>query len=335
MDIIDFKQDHVSKARKLALDNYGRERQLVKELPENVTIPDLNYFAEIGLGAAAVEGSTLLGYLCAYPPREDAFATTNVRGTFVPIHAHAVTADRTEKDRMRIYSLLYQAAADKWVKAGIRSHAIALYTYDKTGIQSFFYNGFGLRCIDLIRSLEELPKDRTVIKAENQKLEDNQKPEYVELFRDEWGLLLDQHNALINHLGNSPSFMRFEILEEDLLYRQAQEDVRYFAAKVKGKFIAYIKLSEHGENFATEADDMMNICGAYCEPAYRSTGIYHNLLCYVMRVLRKEGFIRLGVDCESFNPTARGFWLKYFKEYTHSVVRRIDEKAVDLAISDC
>jgi len=40
------------------------------------------------------------------------------------------------------------------------------------------------------------------------------------------------------------------------------------------------------------------------------------------------------VDCESFNPTARGFWLKYFKEYTHSVVRRIDEKAVDEAMKE-
>jgi len=33
----------------------------------------------------------------------------------------------------------------------------------------------------------------------------------------------------------------------------------------------------------------------------------------------------LGVDFESFNPTASNFWLKYFTEYTHSVVRRIDD----------
>ncbi len=326
MEIIDFKPNHVSQAMQLARDNYELERNYVKELPENVTIPDLSCFAEFGLGAAAVEGSRLLGYLCAYPPREDVFATTNVRGTFVPIHAHAVDFGITEKERMQIYSRLYQAAAVKWVKGGIRSHAIALYTFDQAGIQSFFYNGFGLRCIDLIRSLEEIPENKKLL------VEDELKPEYVELFRDEWALLLDQHNALIKHLGNSPTFMHFDLIDEDGLYREAEEDVRYFAARVKGKYIAYIKLSENGENFATEADDMMNICGAYCEPHYRSTGIYHNLLCHVMRELRTEGFARLGVDCESFNPTARGFWPKYFKEYTHSVVRRIDEKAVDLAI---
>jgi hypothetical protein len=41
-------------------------------------------------------------------------------------------------------------------------------------------------------------------------------------------------------------------------------------------------------------------------------------------------YTRLGVDFESLNPTAYGFWLKYFDAYTHSVVRRIDEKAVML-----
>lgn len=327
MDIIDFKHGHVSQAMQLAWDNYERERQFVKELPENVAIPDLNYFTENDLGVAAVKEGSLLGYLCAYPPREDVFGTTNVRGTFVPIHAHSVTGSISDIERKYIYSLLYQAAAEKWVKAGIRSHAIALYTFDQVGITSFFYNGFGLRCIDLIRTLEEIPNHQAIV------WEDDLKVEYAELFRDEWGLLLNQHNGLIKHLGESPSFMRFELLGEEGLYRQAKEDVRYFAARVKGRYIAYIKLSEHGENFATEADDMMNICGAYCEPAYRSTGIYHNLLCHMMRELRAEGFSRLGVDCESFNPTARGFWLKHFKEYTYSVVRRIDEKAVDLAIS--
>jgi hypothetical protein len=49
-----------------------------------------------------------------------------------------------------------------------------------------------------------------------------------------------------------------------------------------------------------------------------------------MRQLKKEGHQQLGVDCESLNPTVRGFLLKYFKEYTYSVVRRIDYKAVDL-----
>lgn len=40
----------------------------------------------------------------------------------------------------------------------------------------------------------------------------------------------------------------------------------------------------------------------------------------VTSVLKGEGYTRLGVNFESFNPTARGFWLKYFTAYTNNRV---------------
>ena len=45
---------------------------------------------------------------------------------------------------------------------------------------------------------------------------------------------------------------------------------------------------------------------------------------FAISALKKEGYLRLGVNFESFNPAARRFWLKYFTTYTNSVVRRID-----------
>ncbi len=326
MKIVDFKQEHITEAKEIVKENYRKVQQRIKILPEVGSMPELGHFVENGLGVAAVDEERLLGFLCPYLPREDVFGTTNVRGTYVPLYGHGVVGNIEDGERERIYSRMYQSAAVKWVKAGIRSHAITLYTHDQAGIKSFFYNGFGLRCIDLIRSLEKIPIIRDLsVSSEND-------VKYVELFRDEWALLLDQHNALIRHLGNSPTFMHFEPLMEKGLYEQAAEDIRYFAVKIDGRPVAYIKLSEHGENFATEVDDMLNICGAYCEPDFRGTGIYHNLLCHVMKELRWEGYRFLGVDCESFNPTAKEFWTKYFTEYTHSLVRRIDEKAVDVML---
>lgn len=35
------------------------------------------------------------------------------------------------------------------------------------------------------------------------------------------------------------------------------------------------------------------------------------------------------MDCETFNPTALGFWSKHFTPYTRNVVRRIDENALN------
>ena len=73
---------------------------------------------------------------------------------------------------------------------------------------------------------------------------------------------------------------------------------------------------------------MCNICGAFCLHEYRGKSIYQNLLNFTITKLKEEGYILLGVDFESFNPTAYGFWLKYFTAYTNSVVRRIDECAL-------
>ena len=51
------------------------------------------------------------------------------------------------------------------------------------------------------------------------------------------------------------------------------------------------------------------------------------LVNYAMGVLRAEGYFKLGVDYESINPTAWGFWNKYFTAYTYSLTRRIVESA--------
>jgi hypothetical protein len=44
--------------------------------------------------------------------------------------------------------------------------------------------------------------------------------------------------------------------------------------------------------------------------------------------LKTQGYTRLGVDYESFNPSGSGFWQKHFDAYTYGVVRRIDEGAL-------
>jgi hypothetical protein len=327
--IIDFNRSHIQWALEIAMANYEEERQQVSILPKIDDLPDLTHFADNQLGVAAFDGEKMVGFLCAYDPREDAFGTTNVKGTFTPIHAHGVINTHNAADiegtfinRDRIYSLLYQEAAKKWVQEGILSHGIALYQNDKEAVNSFYYNGFGLRCIDAIRSLEDIPRFNFNLQKIKEQLE------YCEVPREEYGQLLELHNALTAHLGSSPTFMKFDPIKEEELYLRSPEGVRYFAVKTGGDYIAYVKVSAEGENFVTEDNSMMNICGAYCKPEYRGTGVYHNLLCYLMTTLKKEGYQLLGVDCESFNPTARGFWLKYFTEYTHSVVRRIDDKAI-------
>ena len=77
---------------------------------------------------------------------------------------------------------------------------------------------------------------------------------------------------------------------------------------------------------------MKNICGAYCLPEYRGKGVIQALLDHMISVLKSEGHARLGVDFETFNPTAAGFWPKYFEAYTNGLVRRVDECALETGI---
>ena len=103
MDIVDFKQVHIQRAMQIAKDNYEMEKKIVTILPEIGSLPDLGHFVENGLGVAAMIGDQLVGFLCSYWPREDAFGTTNVRGGYVPLYGHGVACDMDEHSRERIY----------------------------------------------------------------------------------------------------------------------------------------------------------------------------------------------------------------------------------------
>lgn len=310
MQIIDFTHDHIAESQKLALQNYEEERGFVPALPEIGTIPDLSEFAD-NMGVVAFEGNKMMGYLCAYLPHDNVFGTTNVKGTWSPIHAHATVSE----NRSEVYKRLYQAAAKKWISTGIVSHAITLYSHDKIAHDALFQYGFGLRCVDSICMLG------------NKNPSQNVQYQCSEIPRSEAGKIADLRNLLIGHLGQSHSFMHYpQMSEQDSVDRANQRKSRIFIVADKEQIIGFIEVMESGENFVCDTSDMMNICGAYLMPDYRSKGVFNNFMVLLMHTLKKEGYARLGVDFESFNPTAYGFWLKHFEAYTHSVVRRIDER---------
>lgn len=314
MKIIDFTKELIPAARRLAMDNYAEEREAVPALPENAELPPLDELAENGFGAAAVDGGALLGFLGAYGPWEPVFCTRNVRGVFSPMHAHGAV----KENRAEIYQRMYQAAAEKWVRAGAASHAITLYAHDAATNEAFYTYGFGMRCMDLIR-----PVDDAVFPAVEGCI-------CCELPAGRQTELRAMRYGLSDHLAQSPSFM-VDSPEDtaDWIGKREKYPPRTFVAEVDGAIAAYLEMKPEGENFAAYSPDMLNICGAYCLPEYRGRGVMQALLGYALSVLRAEGFRRLGVDCESFNPTALRFWRKHFTVYTHSVVRRIDENAVE------
>lgn len=315
MNIVPFETKHIPMARQLSLMAYQQEKQQVPALPMITETPDLQAYADNGMGVAAFQDGLMVGFLCATAPFANAFRSTKATGVFSPMGCHGVVGH----DRGRVYGRLYQAAAEKWVKAGAVSHAICLYAHDEEAQRQFFQYGFGMRCADGIRQVSPVVGQTC--------------PGYdlLELPPDDWHRVHPLELALHDHYCQSPFFMHR--LPDDLptfLASSRQENARYFAALQQGQLCAYLKIIGPGETFVADGASYRHVHGAYCLPEHRGHGLYASLLNYVLSVLAKEGITHLGVDFETINPTANAFWRKHFAAYTHSVVRRIDENILSI-----
>lgn len=313
MDIVTFELCHAAEAVCLAEKQLNDECAVVCTL-QKMPLPELHSLAN-GLGVAAVENGQLVGYLCAYGPFKGMFGTWGTCfeeqfvGVFSPIHAHGVAAEAPPKTWQR----MYQAAAAKWVQAGAAYHAIAVYEHDVLAKAALFRYGFGQRCADAIRPVETI--DAAPVSGVS----------CCELPAGSAEMVRELRRGLDVHLCQSPCFMaRTDEGRHAWLEAVKHRDSRLFAAMAAGQVIAFIEVTDEGENFLTEGQEMRNICGAYCVPEWRGTGVSKLLLDHVLHTLQAEGVRRLGVDYETMNPTAAGFWEKYFTPYTASLVRRVD-----------
>lgn len=318
MTICDLQPRHLPEARQLAWEAARQARQAVPDLPpcSPEDLPDLTPMAENGLGAAALEEGSLVGFLAVRDPRPMAYGST-AAGVFSPIHAHGVLPG----SGARLWQRLYQAAAEKWVAAGIGYHSIALYDSDRTAMETFWRCGFGQRCVDAVRLTDPRPMDvpRGLVCRE--------------LRREEIPLVRPLRRLLARHLTQSPCFMSDSPAQFDRwLVRAEARDTRLFGAFFDNRLAGFMEVGDEGENFLTLHPSMKNICGACFEPTWRHTGGAAALLEYMAGVLHSEGVARLGVDYESFNLAGDGFWRRHFTTYTCSLTRRIDEGAMTRAI---
>lgn len=313
MIITDFTADHIEAATRLAKLNYEEERRFVPSLPPVDEFPGLNPYANNGLGVSAFEGNTMVGFLCSVPPFNNAFRSTNATGVFTPMGASAAIGDK----RAQVYARMYQAAGEKWVRAGASSHGVCLYAHDRVAQEQFFRYGFGLRCVDAIREMDEIAAPPC------------EGYSFSELASGAVLKVLPLENMLDDSYIASPFFMYRERNSEIAFLKDYERfQSVYFIAEKDGRLVAFIRAELDGETFIQDTPGYLHVKGAYCLPEHRGKGINQKLLSLLIQKLKATGYTRLGVDFESLNPTGNGFWLKYFDAYTHSVVRRIDEKAV-------
>jgi GNAT superfamily N-acetyltransferase len=307
-------EKYLEDAVKLAQAQYNMEHKHIEALYErdyyDILTDLLNEIFKNNHGLVVVERGKVLGFLGFLEGRNGHFG--NVKGSFSPLFANAYGGEH----RGKIASLLFQHVSEEMIKEEILSYAICIYGHDAEVMSSLTMNGFGIRCSDAIRNVN---------KPLNIKV--NTKYSYEEIQYSEAGCLLSLKNRLVRHLRKSPTyFPNEEFFEEGFIAMCNNRKSRFFIVKDKSEIIGYMEIMNDGETFITEEPDMLNICGAYLKENYRGENIFQSLLSFVLETLKNEGIKRLGVDCETINPTALRFWAKYFDSYTYSFVRRIDER---------
>ena len=308
MRITDFTNKDIKNAGELVKINYEEERTANPQLPKLSSFPELDELAANGLGTAMYEGSEMLGFLCT--TLSERFGAKRV---FSPIHGHGAV----KKDRGEIYSRLYGAAAKKWVEAKALTHEVTLFSHDDTALQSFFYNVFGA-CV--IYAVMDLNKREFSTKEING-------IELKELKEHRYNEIMELQNGLLSHLRSSPVFLPY--LEETKQTFSRIKGKRYFTAQKDGSIIAYIRVQEEAGNFVAKLKDTLNISGAYMKPQYRGSGIYSALLEFLAASAKQEGYGRLSVDYETYNPNAMRFWSKNFEPYTTTLTRKIEPKILE------
>lgn len=305
MKITDFTARDIDKARELVMQNYQEEREANGDLHNIDNLPDLSEFTESGLGVAMYEGDEMLGFLCT-----EVSERFGALRAFCPIHGHGAV----KKDRGKIYSRLYQAAAEKWLKEGALTHEVTLFSHDRQALDSFFYNVFGACVIYAVMDMQN----------RQFKMQSIEGIEMCELKECRYSEIRELQNGLLSHLRKSPVFLPYLKETEETFARI--KDKRYFAALKDGKIIAYIRLQENARTFVACDKGTINISGAFMYPEFRGSGIYSELLRYLAASVKEEGRKRISVDFETYNPNAMRFWTKNFTPYTTTLTRKIEPR---------
>lgn len=316
IDIKKLKDDHLKDVVEIVIHNYRTERKSVPYLPfeknfKNLFKPKLKSLVSEDTGIVAQSDDEIIGFIAGYKINE---FWGDCKGIYCPDYGHGVLGD----NRKKIYQKLYEYSADQWVESGFTHHALTIYAHDRETIDTFFWLGFGLRCIDAMRKTAAIKKNYADVNI--RKIGKERIPEIADLQEE-------LHNY---YFKKSPIFMPVEKEDpEKYLENWLKDKNRHLWAAYKDtKAVGFMKIGPKGERLITEFEEVMNITGAYVKQEYRKSKIAVSLLDSIQKWMLENNYNLCGGDYESFNILGSDFWNQFFTPYTYSLVRRIDERVL-------
>lgn len=323
VEIRDLDLLYLEDAVNMAQENYEMERKHIHGLHNSdyriYFKTELEKLFKIGNGKMAFENNIPIGYLIF----GDIFNINEYgdKGATSPLFGYGI---RSEKRAITI-GKLFQEVAKKLCEKYAQSIRVSIYAHDMNVLQTYIMSAFAMDVTGVIRNVTEpfeLSKRQDYIYKELNKEELNYyKSEIMELYR-----------GLINHLRMSPVFYhcRYFLPLEDRFDDFLTDEMRIFAAFDGDRLIGIIDSEPGGDAFITGCKDTVCMGDVFLNPAYRGMGIATQMLKYANDKLRESGIKTICVTHGTINPTARGFWDKYFENYSYTMTRQIDRNMLGI-----
>jgi GNAT superfamily N-acetyltransferase len=301
----------------IASENYSLERRsargLYKGANERYFSKQLEELFLTGTGRMAFEDNTLVGFLAF----REIFTIneSGTKGATSPLWGYGIRHDK----RGEIISRLFQDTASELCENFAQSLRVSIYAHDTEVLWTYIMSSFHMDMTGVVRDVSspievEAPENYSFREVGKNELV-NHKHEIIELYR-----------SLISHLRMSPvfyhgrNFLPIENRFDDFL----TDDVRVFAVFDGNRLVGMIDSEPVNCGFAVDDAEALSMGDIFVEPAYRERGISTALLKFANDELKNRGIRRLFVTHGTTNPTARGFWDKYFTNYFYAMTRLID-----------
>lgn len=277
---------------------------MLPDVSDSLFSPLLASMLQNGNAWIAQEDGQTVGYLSFTGAFEGAFG--NCRGVFSPVHASAFFGAKPERTLTELISRAMEALCAQRVT----SYAISRYAHEERTLRTLVLSGFGIRGCDLMTRPKPVSVDLPGFTLRSMSAKDV--PHVLKLYR-----------GLEAHMTHAPVCMKQNIwTEQDLFWRGRN----VLVACTQGEPIACLTLEKDGETYLDELPNAIHIGRTYCRPEFRGRGVMAALVACAGDQAYRRGFDYLGVDCETLNPSAYGFWQKHFIPFTYSAVRRLDER---------
>lgn len=307
---LDFK--FFESAVALSYENYLSEATKTEGLNDSINksyfFHQLEPLFKQGIGKMAFEESVPVGFI--------AFKKAGTESAISPLCGYGIR----HENRSKIAGKLFQETAAELCRDFIRKIRVNVYAHDADVMWMYIMSAFSMDLTDVVRTTQE-PIDAEI--PDTFTFREIGKVDLLKHKND----IIELYRSLINHLRLSPvfyhcrDFLPIENRFDDFL----NNNIRVFAVFDDNSLAGMINAEPCDGGFGVNDSNALNMGDVFIKPEYRGQGLAAALLRFANDELEKSSIQRLYVTHGTINPTARGFWDRYFTNYSYTMTRTINK----------